>query len=41
MASGDFTDLNRRTIADKLLHDIVFNIAKNPKYYKFFDKKNF
>ena len=50
MAFGDFKDLNRRTAADKLLRDKVFNIAKNPKYdgyqrglvsvaYKFFDKK--
>ena len=50
MAYGDFKDLNRRTFADKVLHDKVFNIAKDPKYdgyerslasmvYKFFDKK--
>ena len=50
MAFGDFKDLNRRTAADKLLRDKVFNIAKNPKYdgyqrglasvaYKFFNKK--
>ena len=48
---GDFKDLNRRTAADKVLHDKAFNIAKNPKYdghqcglasvvYKFFDKKH-
>ena len=50
MAYGDFKDLNRRTVADKVLHDKAFNIAKDPKYdgyqcglasmvYKFFDKK--
>ena len=50
MAYGDFIDLNRRTFADKVLHDKAFNIAKDPKYdgyqrglasmiYKFFDKK--
>ena len=25
-------DLHRRTIADKVLRDKAFNIAKNPKY---------
>ena len=50
MAYEDFKDLNRRTFADKVLHDEIFNIAKDPKYdgyhcrlawmvYKFFDKK--
>ena len=50
MAYGDFTDLKRRTAADKVLRDKAFNIAKNAKYdgyqrglasmvYKFFDKK--
>ena len=50
MAYGDFIDLNRRTSADKVLHDKTFDIAKNPKYdgyqrglasmvYKSFDKK--
>ena len=29
---GDFKDLNRRLIADKVLRDRAFNIAKNPKY---------
>ena len=49
MAYGDFKDLNRRTFADKVLHDKAFNIAKDIKYdgyqcrlasmvYKFFDK---
>ena len=32
MAYGDFKDLNRRTFADKVLHDKAFNIAKDPKY---------
>ena len=52
MAYGDFKDLNRRAVADKVLRDKAFNIAKNPKYdgyqgglasmiYKLFDKKNF
>ena len=50
MAYEDFKDLNRRTAANKVLRDKVFNIAKNPKYdgyqhgllsmvYNFFDKK--
>ena len=49
MAYGDFKDLNRKTVADNVLPDKAFNIAKNPKYdgyqcglasmvYKFFDK---
>ena len=49
MAYGDFKYLTRRTPSDKILHDKVFNIAKNAKYdgyqrglgsvvYKFFDK---
>ena len=52
MAYRAFKDLNRRTVADKVLRDKAFNIAKNLKYngchrgiasmvYKFFDKKNF
>ena len=52
MTYGDFKDLNRSTVSDKVLCDKTFNIAKNPKYYgyqcglasmvyKFFDKKNF
>ena len=51
MAYGDFKDLERRTSSDKVLRDITFNIAKNPKYdgyqrglasmvYKCFDKKS-
>ena len=50
MAYGDLKDLNIRTVADKVLRDKAFNIAKNPKYdgyqrgvasmvYKFFDKQ--
>ena len=50
IAYGDFKDLNRKTFANKLLHDKAFNIAKDPKYegyegelasivYIFFDKK--
>ena len=51
MADWDFKDLNRRTFADKVLSDKVFNIDKDPKYdgcqrglasmvYTFFDKKS-
>ena len=32
MAYGDFKDLTTRTASDKILHDIAFDIAKNPKY---------
>ena len=32
MAYGDFKDLNRKTVADNVLPDKAFNIAKNPKY---------
>ena len=50
MAYGDFKDLTRRTVSDKILHDKAFNTAQNLKYngcqrglasiiYKFFDKK--
>ena len=49
MAYGDFKDLKRRTVADNILRDKAFNIAKSPKYdeyqrelpsmvYKLFDK---
>ena len=31
MAFGDFKNLNRRTIAYKVLCDKAFNIANNPK----------
>ena len=47
MANGDYKYLNRRTAADKVLHDKAFNITKIPKYqcgldsmvYNFFHKK--
>ena len=50
MANGGFKNLNRRTAADKVLHDKAFSIAKNWKndryqrglasmVYKFFHKK--
>ena len=50
MTYGDFKDLTTRTASDKILHDIAFDIAKNPKYdgyqrglssmvYRFFDNK--
>ena len=32
MAYGDFKNLPRRTTANKVLRDKVFNIAKNPKF---------
>ena len=32
MAFGDFKDLTRKTVSDKILHDKAFSIAKNPKY---------
>ena len=49
MAYGDFKDLTKRTVSDKILCDKAY---KNPKYdvyqpglasmvYKLFDKKNF
>ena len=50
MAYGNFKDLARGTASDKVLRDIAFNIAKNPRYdgfqrglasmvYQCFDKK--
>ena len=50
MTHGNFKDWTRWTAADKVLHDKLFNIAKNSKYdgykrgltsmvYKCFDKK--
>ena len=50
MAFGDFKDLTKRTIADKVLRNKAFKIASDQKYdgyqsglasmvYKFFDKK--
>ena len=32
MAHGDFKDLRRRTVSDKVLCDKALNIAKNPKF---------
>ena len=32
MTYGDFKDLTRRTVSDKILRDKAFNIAKNLKY---------
>ena len=32
MAYGDYRDLPRRKVSDKVLGEKVFNIAKNPKY---------
>ena len=51
MAYGDFKDLKKRTIADKVLRDKAFKIASDQKYdgyqrglasmvYKFFHKKS-
>ena len=51
MVYGDFKDLARRTVSDKVLKCKGFSIAKNPKYvgyqrglasvvYNFFDKKS-
>ena len=35
MAYGDFKDLHRRTVVDKILRDKAFNIDKNPKHDEF------
>ena len=32
MAYGDFKDLKRRIVSDKVSRNKAFNIAKNPKY---------
>ena len=51
MAYGDFKDLAKRTIADKVLRDKAFKIVSDQKYdgyqrglasmvFKFFDKKS-
>ena len=51
VAYSDSKDLTKRTVADKILRNRAFNIAKDPKYdgyqrglasmvYKFFDKKS-
>ena len=50
MPYGDFTNLPRKTVSDKVICDKAFNITKNPKYdgyqhgltsmiHKYFDKK--
>ena len=50
MAYGDFNDVPRRKVSDKVLSGKLFKIAKNPKYngyqrelaslvYKYFDEK--
>ena len=50
-AYSDSKDLTKRTVADKILKNRAFNVAKDPKYdgyqrglasmvYKFFDKKS-
>ena len=50
MVYGDFKDLTRRTVYNKVLRDKAYNIAKNPKYdgyhcglasmvYNYFDKE--
>ena len=51
MAYGNFKDLTKRTIADKVLRDTAFKVASDQKYdgykrglasmvYRFFDKKS-
>ena len=32
MAYGDYKDLSKRPVANKVLRDRAFNIAKNPRY---------
>ena len=32
MTYGDLKELNRKTAADKILHDKAFDIANDPKY---------
>ena len=39
MAYGDLKNLPRRTVADKVLHDKAFNIAKNPRYLGYQEAK--
>ena len=34
MAYGEFKDITRRTVSDKILRDKAFNITKNSKYYR-------
>ena len=51
MVYGDFKDLPKKTVSDKVLHDKAFDIARNSKYhgyqrelasmvYQCFDKKS-
>ena len=35
MANGDFKDLTRRTISDKILPDEAFSFSKNLKYVRY------
>ena len=35
MAYGDFRDLPRRAVSDKVLRDKAFNIAKSPRYDRY------
>ena len=35
MIHGDFKNLNRKKIAEKLLRDKTFNIVKNSKYDRY------
>ena len=35
MAYGDFKDLTRGTVSDKIFSDKEFNIAKNTKYHRY------
>ena len=35
IAYGDFKDLARRAVSDKVLRDKAFNIVKNPKYEEY------
>ena len=35
MAYGDLKNLPRRIAADKVLRDKAFNIAKNPRYFRY------
>ena len=35
MAYGDFKDLAKRTVSDKVLREKAFNIVENPKYHEY------
>ena len=41
MVYGDFKDLPRGTASDKVLHNEIFNIAKNPEYGVYHDLQIF